>query len=264
VLEQIQQFTPVDDTLAAFISQDDLLGKALLYFFHEIIRKDERVEKTQAALQREGLSIEVRELQTALKTAQDNLNQAVAEQSTQLAEIAQQLQDLQQAQSAWQSRSELLTPFPAWTELLNCQLDHLLDFVTSIPEQLEKVHQEVKKTKDLAEEILQTLKALMARQDLSSRVKPRDEFTLHNSKSLNQNRLIPDKWVDCTICTETFGNGVLILGMKTMRGHLMMGVFGKEVLEASVERYNNFGFRVVSSVNLLALCPFELLLFAFF
>ncbi|OAD20442.1 hypothetical protein THIOM_003853, partial [Candidatus Thiomargarita nelsonii] len=143
MLEQIQQFTPVDDTLAAFISQDDLLGKALLYFFHEIIRKDERVEKTQAALQREGLSIEVRELQTALKTAQDNLNQAVAEQSTQLAEIAQQLQDLQQAQSAWQSRSELLTPFPAWTELLNCQLDHLLDFVTSIPEQLEKVHQEV-------------------------------------------------------------------------------------------------------------------------
>jgi len=186
VLEQIQLITPVDDTLAAFLSQEDLLGKALLYFFHEIIRKDERVEKTQAALQREGLSIEVRELQTALKTAQDNLNQAVAEQSTQLAEIAQQLQDLQQAQSAWQSRSELLTPFPAWTELLNCQLDHLLDFVTQIPEQLEKVHQDVKKTKDLAEEILQTLKALMARQDLSSRVKPRDEFTLHNSKSLNQ------------------------------------------------------------------------------
>jgi formylglycine-generating enzyme required for sulfatase activity/tetratricopeptide (TPR) repeat protein len=182
VLEQIQLITPVDDTLAAFLSQDDLLGKALLYFFHEIIRRDQRVEKTQAALQREGLSIEVRELQTALKTAQDNLNQAIAEQSTELVEIAQQLQDLRQAQSARQSRSQLLTPFPAWADLLNCQLDHLLDFVTQISE----LHQDVIKTKDLAEEILQILKALMARQDLSSRVKARDEFTRHNSKSLNQ------------------------------------------------------------------------------
>ncbi|MEN8218568.1 MAG: SUMF1/EgtB/PvdO family nonheme iron enzyme [Pseudomonadota bacterium] len=185
VLEQIQLITPVDDTLTAFLSQDDLLGKALIYFFHEIIRKDQRVEKTQAALQREGLCIQVRELQAALKTAQDNLNQAIAEQSSQLVEIAQQLQNLQQAQSAWQSRSQLLTPFPAWAKLLNCQLDHLLDFVTQIPEQLEKVHQDVKNTKDLAHKILQTLKALMARQGLSSRVNPRDEFTLHNSKSLN-------------------------------------------------------------------------------
>jgi hypothetical protein len=35
----------------------------------------------------------------------------------------------------------------------------------------------------------------------------------------------------CTICTETYGNGVLILGMIAMRGHLMMEGFGKEVLE---------------------------------
>lgn len=108
VLEQMQIIASVDETLAAFLSQDELLGKAMLFFFHDIIRKDERVEKTQAALQREGLAISA-----------------------------------------------------------------------------QKTHSAVKETQDLAEEILQLLRALMARQDLSSRVKPHDEFTRHNSDSLN-------------------------------------------------------------------------------
>ncbi|MEN8217615.1 MAG: formylglycine-generating enzyme family protein [Pseudomonadota bacterium] len=78
VLEQIQQFAPVPETLAAFLSQEDLLGKAILYFFHEIIRSDERqCAHTQAALQ-------------------------------------------QQTQSAWQTRSQLLSElmaqFSVWYE----------------------------------------------------------------------------------------------------------------------------------------------------
>jgi hypothetical protein len=37
VLEEIKQFATVDETLAAFLCQQDLLGKAILYFFHDII-----------------------------------------------------------------------------------------------------------------------------------------------------------------------------------------------------------------------------------
>ncbi|HEC85860.1 MAG: hypothetical protein DRR08_10330 [Candidatus Parabeggiatoa sp. nov. 2] len=54
VLEQMRRIAPVDDTLAAFLCFDGLLGDAVLFFFRELIRQDERLEKTQAALQREG------------------------------------------------------------------------------------------------------------------------------------------------------------------------------------------------------------------
>jgi formylglycine-generating enzyme required for sulfatase activity len=185
VLEQIQQLAPVPETLAAFLSQDDLLGKAMLYFFHELIRKDERIAKTQAALQQQGLAISVQNIETAVKTAHDNLNQAAVSQSAQLVEIAQQLRNLQQAQSAWQTRNQLLSEltaqFPAWRELLNHQLEQLLNGVAQLFEKIEEVHDDVKDIKSLVEDILAKL---MARQNLSSQVKPRDEFTQHNSRSL--------------------------------------------------------------------------------
>ncbi|MEN8217618.1 MAG: formylglycine-generating enzyme family protein [Pseudomonadota bacterium] len=136
VLVELQSLTKVDETLAAFLSYEDLLGKAMLYFFYEIIRKDERVAKTQAALQREGLTLSVQNIETAVKTVHDNFNQAVASQSTQLVEIAQQLQNIQQAQSAWQTRSQLLSEltaqFSAWRELLNHQLEQLLNGVKQL------------------------------------------------------------------------------------------------------------------------------------
>ncbi len=66
LLEEMQQFATVDESLAAFFCQKDLLGKAILYFFHDIIRKDDRVAKTQAALQQEGLIISVKNIETAI------------------------------------------------------------------------------------------------------------------------------------------------------------------------------------------------------
>jgi hypothetical protein len=57
VLEQMQRITPLDDTLAAFLRFDGQLGDGVLFFFRELIRKDDRLEKTQAALQREGLCL---------------------------------------------------------------------------------------------------------------------------------------------------------------------------------------------------------------
>jgi hypothetical protein len=66
VLEEIKQFATVDKTLAAFLCQQDLLGKAILYFFHDIIRQDDRVAKIQAALQREGLIISTQNIESGI------------------------------------------------------------------------------------------------------------------------------------------------------------------------------------------------------
>jgi len=178
VLDQMQLIAAVDETLAAFLCQDDLLGKAMLFFFHDIIRKDDRVEKTQAALQREGLAIQAQNIETTIKTAHDNLNQAVAAQSTQLIEIAPNLQHLQQAQNAWQTRSEIFSQFsqqfPAWRKLLDHQVELLVNGVEQVFEKLDKIDKTVTKTQDLAEQILDKLTDLMARQNLSSQVNPRD------------------------------------------------------------------------------------------
>ncbi len=114
LLEEMRQFATVDETLAAFITQKELFGKAILYFFHEIIRQDDRVAKTQAALQQEGL----------------------------------------------------------------------INGVENVFEKLDKAHEDVIETKGLSEQILVQLSKLMANQNLSSQIKPRDEFTQHNSSSL--------------------------------------------------------------------------------
>ena len=188
VLEQMQCLEKVDDTLAAFLRFEGLLGESVVFFFRELVRQDERLEKTQAALQREGLCIEVRTLQTALKTVEENLSQAISEKSANLVEVAQQLQDLRKTEAAWQTRHEQLLRF---SRRFDTRLEEMLAWAKDVYSTLEEIHEdvietkeEVKLTKSLAEEILQLVTKLMAHQGLSSQVKPRDEFTQHNSESM--------------------------------------------------------------------------------
>ncbi|MEK8019194.1 MAG: DUF1566 domain-containing protein, partial [Candidatus Parabeggiatoa sp.] len=188
VLAQMQHIELVEDTLAAFLRYDGLLGDGVLFFFRELIRTDDRLEKTQAALQREGLCIEVRNLQMALKQAEDNLTQAIAQKSPDLGQLALQLQNWQQTEIAWQMRHEQLIRF---TQHFDNQLGEMLAWAKAVYATLEEIQADVKETKadvketkGLAEDILQKITELMARQDLSPQIKPRDEFTQHNSTSL--------------------------------------------------------------------------------
>ncbi len=61
----LEKISPLDDTLAEFLRHEELLGKAMLFFFRELMRKDDRLYKTQAALQRENLFLEVKNLQAS-------------------------------------------------------------------------------------------------------------------------------------------------------------------------------------------------------
>jgi hypothetical protein len=104
----------LDDTLAKFLRHDELLGKAMLFFFRELMRKDERLYKTQAALLRKNLCLDVKNIQASVTATQANLNQAIATQADNLVEIAQKVQYLHQAQASWEARSQVLIDFPAW------------------------------------------------------------------------------------------------------------------------------------------------------
>jgi tetratricopeptide (TPR) repeat protein len=177
VLEQMQGIAPLDETLAAFLRFDGQLGDGVLFFFRELIRKDERLEKTQAALQREGLCLEVRKLQENIEHLK-----AIQQSSPLLgAQIAPQLSQLQQAQSAWQSHHEQLIRFSRGFEN---RLEEMLEWAQNVYSTLDVIHEDVKITKGLVEDILEKLSEMMARQELSSQIRARDEFTIHNSTSL--------------------------------------------------------------------------------
>lgn len=177
LLEEMQKFT-VDDTLAAFLTQNDLLGKAILYFFRDIIRQDDRVAQTKAALEQEGLIKSVQNIETAIEATQNKLDEAIASQSTQLTEIAQQLQNLQQVQSFTQFTQQ----FPDWPDLLNHQVEQLLNGVENLFKKLEEVHDDVKQTQEDVKKIEEMLSHII-HMGISPQIKARDEFTVHNDKS---------------------------------------------------------------------------------
>ncbi|KHD08838.1 hypothetical protein PN36_07880 [Candidatus Thiomargarita nelsonii] len=158
VLEQMQRITPVDDTLAAFLRFDGQLGDGVLFFFRELVRKDDRLEKNQAALQREGLCLSVQNLQESiehLKATQQN-SPFLADQ------LAPQLKQLQQTQITWQSHHEQLIRF---SRRFENRLAEMLEWAKNVYSTLEEIHSEVKITKGLVEEILEKLTELMARQE---------------------------------------------------------------------------------------------------
>ena len=100
-------------------------------------------------------------------------------------EMAQSLKYLRQAQETWASRSQVLIDFPAWQNFVTQKLEHLLEGIGKIHGKLDDVHDDVKMTQSAIEEIRELLSELLQRQNLSTQLKPRDEFTQHNNHSLN-------------------------------------------------------------------------------
>jgi len=177
VLEQMQRIAPVDDTLADFLRYDEQLGHAVLFFFRELLRQDDRLEKTQTALQQEGLCLEMRKLQEAIQhlKAQQELSPYLVN--------AQQLKELQKTQASWQNRHEQLIRFQSRFET---RTDEILAWAVEVYTTLDKIEKDVETTKAVAIEnnaILQALYGLMAQRGLSSRVSPRDEFTQYDNES---------------------------------------------------------------------------------
>jgi len=190
----------------AFLRFDDLLGKATLYFFIEILRQTPRVESTFSALQKKGIWADVRDLKSAQKNLSTHLEQqiealkAAVMQALEkgdfsgMHQITPQLESLQQslaqipqllqaAHAAWQASHQDLIDFSHrfenWTQLLNVPVEQLLESVAQ---------DESAKDSDDVKELKQSLLQLMARFDLSMQIKPQDEFTHYSSQNLKQVR----------------------------------------------------------------------------
>jgi len=190
VITQMQEIMKLDETLAEFLRYQELLGNAILFFFREQLRNDERLEKTHAALQREGLTMGVQDIQAKLKAAEEQIVKAVKDNSPNLPELVQQLDNLKQTQTTWQTHHEELIaqirPFENWTNLLTTQVDKVLEVIAPIDWKLDDIRQNVNKVLVKQDELLDKFEQLMQRYDLSTRIKPSDELTQHNNTSLKE------------------------------------------------------------------------------
>ncbi len=87
VLELVQTQQNLDQQVVALLQFKELLGKAILFFLHEQLRKEPRFQTTLTALQRNGLIIDVREIKNIVQSTENQLNQALSKK--QFGEVAQ-------------------------------------------------------------------------------------------------------------------------------------------------------------------------------
>ena len=103
VLAQLQNQAPLDHTLTAFFRYHELLGNAILFFFREILRKDQRAKITLETLQTAGLWADVRDIKTAQATLTTNLQEQLEAQKAAV-KLALDTADFGAASEIMQSR----------------------------------------------------------------------------------------------------------------------------------------------------------------
>jgi len=186
VLEQLP--TPLDKGLIAFLKYNELLGNAILFFLHKKLGTDRRVTKTLEALQHEGLLLDVRQIKTLVTTTEADLNQAIAKkQFAKVAQLGQKLDGLQHIESVTQSHYarflDFSRRFASWGALLNVPFEQVLSVMGKIQWKLNDIRK-FNKNKNVAEKLVEILKYLLKKSDLSLQIKARDEFTQHSSTNL--------------------------------------------------------------------------------
>ncbi len=214
VLKQLSPITEVDDTLSTFLSHQELLGNAILFFFTEQLRRHPRVKDTFAALQRAGLWVDVRDLKAAqqklqktLEQQQTDIQQQLTEQKQLMAdamatnqfsrfgEIGQTLQQLQQQADAIENNlqqlpKQLQQAQAVWQQSYQ-QLSQLTEqFQTWLPlidEQLANVLTGVEELMPLVKDIDDKLDKIIGQMDqigLSPQIDILHEFVNYDSSRL--------------------------------------------------------------------------------
>ncbi|RKZ50564.1 MAG: hypothetical protein DRR08_30155 [Candidatus Parabeggiatoa sp. nov. 2] len=221
VLKQLEKVRPSEkcedwDDFITFLRYKDLLGNAILFFFHEQLRQHPRVKETFAALQRAGLWVDVRDIKTAQQSLTATLEQqhgellrqldeqkqlmAVAMQANdfiQMGEIGQALPGLQQqataierdlkqvsvilqkAQAAWQQSHEQLLQLSADFKMWAVLITEKVEVLLTWLDELMPL------VKGMDEKLDRILEA-MAQMGLSPQVSVHHEFTYYDSARLRQ------------------------------------------------------------------------------
>jgi serine/threonine protein kinase len=134
ILEQISQQSELAQPLMMFLRYEELLGYSLLFFLHEQLSQEARFQQTLLALQREGLMLDVREAKKIRQSIEEQFNRAVvAKQFGEVAQLALQLENLQQVESRMVSHAaqyadfiEFNQNFSHWAPVLQMELTLVL------------------------------------------------------------------------------------------------------------------------------------------
>jgi hypothetical protein len=126
---------PLDEKMIALLQFKELLGNALLFFLHEQLRKEPRFQTTLAALQRENLLVDTREIKNVVQSIETKLGQLVTEkQFAEVAQLSQQLDRLQQVETLTQTHyaqfHDFSHRFADWAQLVNVGLEKVQDLST--------------------------------------------------------------------------------------------------------------------------------------
>ncbi len=240
----IEQIVPLDDTVADFLRYEGLLGNALLFFFRERLRRDERLKTTQAALQGEGLCIAIQDIKVELTAIKEHIIEA-AQNNLPILELAQHQDQLMQVETAWQTRHAQLIQF---NQRFENQLGDLLTWAENLQEQVEETNENVKETKGLVEEILEKVTTLLARQNVSAQIKPRDEFTHHNSTSLELIRELFSELKQVSPKTPEYYRASILVGSAlSSSGDLERAA---RLFQQTIDKSNNSAERALAHFNL--------------
>jgi serine/threonine protein kinase len=166
ILAQIEVQYQLNPALSAFFQYRELLGNALLFFLHEQLRREPRFENTLAALQREGLLIEVREIKQIVQATEEKFSE-----TTQLS------QRLEQIESDYAQFIEFRQQFAQWAQFLQFKIEEVFEQIAALGEKLGDIDTNTR-------EILAIVQQIMAQMGLSAQIKPRDELTRYSSDSL--------------------------------------------------------------------------------
>ncbi len=233
----IEQIVPLDDTVADFLRYEGLLGNALLFFFRERLRRDERLKTTQAALQDEGLCIAVQDIKSELTAIKAKISKALDDDSP-VTEFSLRRDQLKKAETAWQTRHAELIQF---NQRFENQLGDLLTWAENLQKQVEETNENVK-------EILEKVTTLLARQNVSAQIKPRDEFTHHNSTSLE---LIRELFSELKLVSpkmpEYYRASILVGSALSSTGDLERAA---RLFQQTIDKSNNSAERALAHFNL--------------
>jgi len=190
IISQLREVTELDNTLVAFFSHQDLLGKATLFFFRHLLHNDARAKTTLETLQRECLLVKVDAIQTTQEQLltrlqqqleQQNANAIQAIQAGNLAKVEQLTPTLKGLQNAIDTVPQRLqTAVVAWQQ----SHQQLIEFYHRFDNWRYLLDAKVDQIDQTLETLLQEFMAFKRQYELSEQVKARDEFTHHSGESV--------------------------------------------------------------------------------
>ena len=171
LISELLTITTLEQDIVDFFRYKELLGHGLLYFFHEQLRKDERLQSTFLALQQEGLWIDIRNLQKA----QQQLLQLINQQQLQVKppQVFYQMQQLWQQQLGDFQFFSL--QFQGFVEVISGRLDF-------IAENVDHLHSKTDQILTLLLELKQ--KELLSNQQVEYLIKSTEQIPLKTKSAL--------------------------------------------------------------------------------